>query len=94
MPSTHSTKSVEPFVFVSNLLPLLRERGKTQKDLALKTGLTKARISRLANQRIVQAIVTRTAIKICAALSDWPRINDQKRVGVRLDALFPAHPVN
>src|SRR6185295_16996409 len=89
MLSSHSTKSSDSFVLVSNLLPLLRERGKTQKQLAEATQLRPERINRLAHQRVVQAIVVHTAIKVCLTLSKWPRLRDRKRVVVRLDALFP-----
>jgi len=88
MLSTHSQKREQSFVFVSYLSVLLKERAKTQKQLAEKTGLLPARISRLVNQKVVHKIVAETAIKICFALSHWPRLKDKKRVAVGLDALF------
>jgi DNA-binding Xre family transcriptional regulator len=89
MSSTNLKKSSPAFLFASELISLLRERGKTQKDLADETGLTPARINRIAKQRNVHTIVTSTAGKICIALSRWPRVRDRKAVTVRLDALFP-----
>jgi len=89
MLSTHSNKTDRSFIFVSNLLPLLKERGKTQRQLAEETGLSPERINRLAHQHVVRKIVADTAIKVCIALSKWPRMMDRKKVTVRLDALFP-----
>src|SRR5688572_13717675 len=80
------------FVIRSNLLPLLVERGKTQKELAEATGLRPERITRLVQQQVVHTIVTHTAIKLCVALSHWPRLSDGRKVIVRLDNLFPMTP--
>jgi len=89
MLSTDLKKSDQSFVIICNLLALLKERGKTQKQLATATGLLPERINRLAHQGIVSQIVTHTAIKVCLVLSNWPRLRDRKKVRIRLDALFP-----
>lgn len=92
MISTSSTQiriPQQPFVLTSALLELLRERGKTQKELATATGLRPERINRLARHTVVRTIVSHTAIKICLALSEWPRRKDRRKVPVRLDKLFP-----
>jgi len=88
MSSTHSQNRKQRFVFVSHLSALLKERGKTQKELAEATGLLPARISRLVNQRIVHKIVAETEIKICFTLSGWSRVIDRKKIPIGLDALF------
>ena len=88
MLSTHSIKQDPTFVFVSHLSSLLKERGKTQKQLAEKTGLRPARISRLVHQRVVHKIVAETVIRICLTLSGWPRVKDQKKAKIGLDTLF------
>ena len=88
MSSTHSQKREQRFVFVSYLPELLKERGKTQKELADETGLLPARISRLVNQQIVHKIVAETEIKICFTLSGWSRVKDRKKIMIGLDALF------
>ena len=94
MVSTERRKADHAFIIVSNLLPLLIERGKTQKDLAVKTRLTQARINRIARKSAVHRIVSSTAIKICFALSDWPRLEDEQKIKIGLDALFPMKPHN
>jgi DNA-binding Xre family transcriptional regulator len=79
---------VRLFVFISHLSTLLKERGKTQKELAEATGLRPARISSLVHQQIFHKIVADTSVAICFALSRWPRMKDRKKIGVRLDTLF------
>jgi transcriptional regulator with XRE-family HTH domain len=93
MLSTKSRKKGQ-FVLTSNLAALLKERGKTQEDLAVKTGLRPERISRLARQPIVRRIFAETSTAICLAVSVWPRLKDRKKVPIRLDALFPLRQVN
>jgi hypothetical protein len=88
MLSTKSRKKRQ-FALTSNLAALLKERGKTQEDLAVKTGLRPERISRLVHQHIVRRIFAETSIAICLAISAWPRLKDRKKVSIKLDALFP-----
>ena len=88
MSSTHFQKRVRVFVFISHLSALLKERGKTQKQLAEATGLRPARISSVVHQQIFHKIVAYTSVAICFALSRWPRMKDKKRVAVGLDTLF------
>jgi DNA-binding Xre family transcriptional regulator len=75
--------------FVSSLGVLLKERGKTQKQLAQEADLTPSRVNRLIRKRSVHTIVANTALKVCLALSSWPRVKDGKIVTVTLDALYP-----
>ncbi len=83
---TYQSKSLR---VVSNLRALLRERGRTQRDLANETGLSPWRINRIVKRSVVTRIVCDTAVKICLALSSWPRLRDRRKVRVGLDALFP-----
>jgi len=89
MLSTPSRKEDRSFVFVSALNRLLKERGKNQTQLAAETGLSRERINRLARQIVVHTIVARTSLRICFALSSWPRLRDGTVVPVRLDTLYP-----
>lgn len=89
MLSTPSRNQNQSFAFVSALNRLLKERGKNQSQLAVETGLSRERINRLARQTVVHTIVTHTALKICLALSSWPRLIDRKAIPIRLDALYP-----
>jgi|SRR5678815_3476037 transcriptional regulator with XRE-family HTH domain len=89
MLSTPPKKRRQHFRFISALKSLLKERGKTQKELAEETGLTQSRVCRLVRKKSVHAIVASTALKICLVLSSWPRAKDGKRIAVRLDALYP-----
>ncbi len=86
--STVMKRFQQNFRVVSNLVPLLKERGRTQSDLAKATGLKPLRIYRTVRRRVVSRIVCDTAIRICLALSDWPRVRDRRKVRVRLDTLF------
>jgi hypothetical protein len=88
MLSTHSKNTELRFVFISNLSSLLKERGKTQKELAAQTGLLPERISRLVHQRVVHRIFAETSIKVITVLSRWPRPKDRKRIQIGLDDLF------
>jgi len=88
MLSTHPHIRNQSVVFVSNLLPLLKERGKTQDELSDKTGLSPDRISKLVHRRLVHRIVADTAIRVCLVLSGWPRVKDKQTIRVGLDALF------
>src|SRR5690242_6095886 len=88
MLSTHSKNTELRFVFISTLSNLLKERGKTQEELAQETALRPERISRLVHQRAVHRIFAETSIKVCLALSRWPRLRDHKKVSIGLDTLF------
>lgn len=53
--------------FGDNLKALLQERGMTQKELARKTGLTEASVSRYVNETRNPKIIS--AIRIAQALN-------------------------
>ena len=87
MLSTQIQKT-KKYVFVLNLLPLLKERGKTQEELSITTGLSTERVSKLIHQRVFQKIVANTAVRLCVVLSNWKCKKDQRKVDVGLDTLF------
>jgi len=93
MLSTVITFQSKQYQVTSRLLALLRERGRTQKDLAKATGFTTIRIHRLAHQTTVRKIVCATAVKICFVLSKWKRRKDGRRVRIRFDDLFQIESV-
>src|SRR5689334_17047674 len=88
MLSTTITFQKKQYQVISRLPLLLKERGRTQQDLAEATGLTKVRISRLFHHRTIEKIVCSSSVKICLALSRWKRIKDGRRVSVRFDDAF------
>ena len=89
MLSTAPRKQRQQFRFISALESLLKERGKTQKELAEQAGLSQSRVCRLVGKKSVHTIVASTAVKICLVLSSWPRTRDGKIVAVSLGALYP-----
>jgi DNA-binding Xre family transcriptional regulator len=88
MLSTVITFQSRQYQVTSRLVELLKERGRTQKDLAKATGFTQVRIHRLTRRTTVQKIVCATAVKICFALSKWKRRKDGRKVRIRFDDLF------
>src|SRR5213083_3063012 len=88
MLSTVITYQSRKFRVVSKLGALLKERGRTQRDLAKATELSPWRINRIIKRRVVTQIICHTAVKICLALSNWRRLRDRRTVRIGLDDLF------
>src|SRR5205814_1026391 len=82
MLSTVITYQSRKFRVVSKLSALLDERGRTQRDLAKATGLSPWRINRIVRRHVVTQIICHTAVKVCLALSSWPRLRDRRSVRV------------